>query len=239
MEINYYHMKRMINALLLISTVLMMSACELDNYEGPNAKIFGSVLDATSGEPIEQDIVDGSKILYIEHGYQNPETQNMVIKTDGSYRNNLMFAGTYTIFFNESNFVRPDTLKDYTVRGGDNTLDFEVQPYIRVSDESISRVGDKIVASFTITPTVGNEVKEVGLFAHVDYVVGNRFKLVEKKQAVNAVVGSPTTYVLEIDLTTGDGSKLKSGHEYYFRVGALINAPGAKYNYASAKLLGI
>ena len=45
-------------------------------------------LDIETGELVEQDIIDGAQIEFIEHGFENPETQYMVIKNNGTYRNN-------------------------------------------------------------------------------------------------------------------------------------------------------
>ncbi len=214
----------MIGAFLAIT----LSSCELDNYDGPNASIYGSVVDVQGGALIEQDVDNGSKIIYKELGFTNPEEQNMVFKVNGEYRNNLIFAGKYDIYFNESNFVKPDTLKAYTVKEGENQLNFTVQPYIRISNVSIIKSGSEIVATFTVTPTVTNNVKQVGLFGHIDRVAGNQYALQKTTQNINAASKDiPVTYTLRL----GTGG-FKTGKEYYFRVGGLIDVPNAKYNYA-------
>ncbi len=220
----------MTGAFLAITSV----SCELDNYGGPDAAIYGSVKDVQGGALIEQDVDNGSKIIYKELGYRNPEEQNMIFKVNGEYRNNLIFEGKYDIYFNESNFIKPDTLKAYTIQEGENKLDFTVQPYIRVSNVSITKSGNEIVATFTITPTVTNNVKQIGLFGHIDHVVGNQFALQKTTQNINAASKDvPVTYTLRLG-TSG----FKTGTEYYFRVGALIDVSNAKYNYApSVKII--
>ncbi len=227
-------MRKFKNICLLACALVVFSSCELDNYDAPNVSLHGSFLDETTGELVEQDIVGGTKIIFVERGFSNPEEQNMVVKTDGTYRNDLMFAGEYDLYFNESNFVLPDTLRRKELKQRENKLDFIVQPYIRITKKKIERVGNKIVATFSIKPTVDKKVRQIGLFAHVDYVVGDRFKLVESKQDVNGIVANETAYKLEIDLDSNNGSKLKPNKEYYFRVGALIDENGARYNYAPA-----
>ena len=47
-----------------------------------------------------------------------------------------------------------------------------------------------------------------------------------------------TEYTLEIHLEQHQQA-LKSGEQYYFRVGALIDAPEAKYNYVQAVLIAL
>lgn len=218
-------------ALLTVSLI----SCELDNFEGPDAVVFGAVKDVKDGSLIQQDVDNGSKIIYVEQGWSNPEEQQMIFKETGEYRNNMVFSGIYDIYFNESNFVKPDILKEYKISPGDNQIDFTVQPYIRVSNVSITKVGTEIVATFTITPTVDNPVSKVGLFGHLDRIVGDKFALAKVDQAVNtASKDTPTTYTLKLST-----SKFKVGQEYYFRVGGLINAANAKYNYAPAVKISI
>ncbi|GHS91438.1 hypothetical protein FACS1894174_01290 [Bacteroidia bacterium] len=213
--------------LITVFTVSMIS-CELDNYNGPDATIKGVVKDVKDGSLIEQDVDGGSKIIYKELGFENPEEQQMIFKVNGEYQNNVLFAARYDIYFNESNFVKPDTLKAYEIKKGANSLDFIVQPYIRVSNVSIVKSGNEIVATFTITPTVVNNVKQIGLFGHIDRIAGNQLALQRKTQDINAASkDTPVTYTLK--LSTGG---FKSGQEYYFRVGGIVDVANAKYNYA-------
>lgn len=218
-----------------IIAVVLFASCKLDQYDAPNASIHGVVRDVNGGALIQQDVEAGSKIIYREHGFQNPEEQQMIFKENGEYRNNLMFPGRYDFYFNESNFVKPDTLKSYFVKAGDNTLDFTVQPYIRVSSVTIAKTGNEIVATFTITPTVTNNVKQIGLFGHIDRIVGNQFALQRATRNIDAASkDTPVTYTLKLS-TNG----FTAGTTYYFRVGALIDVANAKYNYAPSVTITI
>jgi len=211
-----------------------MNSCELDNFDGPDAIIKGSFYDNETGKLIEQDIINGTKIKYIELGWTNPEIQQMVVKCDGSYQNKLMFSGKYDFYFEESNFIPPARLSDYSINKGSNTLDFIVQPYIRITGSVIKKDGNYIVAKFTVAPTVLTNVESIGLFAHSDYAVGNELKLTESKIVINSLITGSKSYTLQIDLTSSDATKLIAGKTYYFRVGARISIAGAKYNYAPA-----
>ena len=122
-------------------TAFAFTSCELDNYDGPDASISGEVRDIETGDLIQQDISNGSNIIFMEHGFENPEEQRMIFKVNGEYTNNLMFSGVYDFYFNESNFVKPEKLTDYRIKSGANKLDFEVLPYIRVSDVTVQKVG--------------------------------------------------------------------------------------------------
>ena len=99
-------------AVAAVSCVLF-TACELDNYDGPDAQIYGEIRDIETDALIEQDIVSGSRICYEELGYENPEQQYMNFMVNGEYRNNLVFSGKYDIYFAISNFNCP--LGNYTL----------------------------------------------------------------------------------------------------------------------------
>ncbi|WP_353719369.1 DUF3823 domain-containing protein [Dyadobacter sp. 676] len=90
------------SALLLFFGV---TACSVDNYPAPDSQLYGTFLDIETNEPVEQDIIRGSTIEYIEHGYASQTKQTMIVKNDGTYRNNLIFANTYTIAPVRGNFV--------------------------------------------------------------------------------------------------------------------------------------
>ncbi len=213
---------------------LSLTACELDNYDGPNARIYGEVRDIRTGELVQQDI-NGTKIMYEELGFENPDRQQMIFRVNGEYRNDLMFAARYDIYFEESNFVIPDRLEGYEVKRGENRLDFEVQPYIRISDVAIRKEADDIVATFTVTPTVESAVRSVALFGHIDYVVGDSFAQARTTQNVNESF-KDTGRVFTLRMSR---SQFKSGQAYYFRVGAVVDVANAKHNYAPAVRLTI
>lgn len=215
----------------VITGLIFLSSCELDNYDGPDASFYGTIIDYETGEAIQQDIISGAEIEYIEHGFENPQIQYMVIKNDGTYRNDLMFSGTYTVSLVRGNFVTPPT--DTVEIKGDFKLDFEVQPYIRVKDANIVKNGNKITATFKLQQTVTNKVKKIGLYAHPEPTVGEPMKQVSAEMNINAVTNESTIYTLEIDLPSNI-TFLKPGGKYYFRVGALIDAAQAKFNYAPA-----
>ena len=214
----------------LIIASATFSSCELDNYDEPNASISGGIYDYETKELVRQDIVSGAQIEYIEHGYNNPETQFQIIKSDGTYMNTLMFANTYTMHLLRGNFV-PIEEQEIVVKGN-TVLNFDVQPYIRVKNSKIEKVGNKIVASFNIQQTVSNTVQRIGLYAHSQDYVGVNSRAVAVEQDLNVVTNESTVYTLEIDLEANK-NELKPGKQYYFIIGALINASEAKLNYAA------
>ncbi|WP_229203956.1 DUF3823 domain-containing protein [Dyadobacter alkalitolerans] len=214
-----------------LAMLLFASGCKIDNYPAPDAQLYGTFLDAETNEPVEQDIIRGSTIEYIEHGYASQTKQVMLVKNDGTYRNNLIFANQYTITPVRGNFV-PTEPQEVTV-AGETQLDFKVQPYIRLKDAKIEKVGSKVIATFKIQQTVINNVRKIGLYAHPEPSVGEPMRTVLSETEINGATDPNKVYKLEIDIPS-NSNNLKTGNQYFFRVGAIIDAPESKFNYAKA-----
>lgn len=221
---------------ILFICIAALASCKKDNYAGPDAGLSGNFIDEATNELVQMDIIRGTRIEFIEHGYANPQSQYMILKNDGTYANTLMFANTYTLKISEPNFI-PIAPQDIEIKG-QTKLDFKVTPYIRVMDVSIVKNGTKVVATFKLQQNVINNVQKIGLYAHSDSRVGEPMRLVSVEQQINAVTTPSQVFTLEIDLPS-NSSQLKPGNNYYFRVGALIGVGGSKPNYAPAVKLGI
>ncbi|MFD1139858.1 DUF3823 domain-containing protein [Larkinella insperata] len=226
-------LNRYLSALVLL---LVAAACSVDNYPAPDAQLYGALLDIDTNEPVEQDIIRGSTIEYIEHGYASQTKQTIIIKNDGTYRNNLVFANTYTITPVRGNFV-PMTPQEVKIEGA-TQLDFKVQPYIRVKEAKMEKVGSKVVATFKLQQTVINNVRKIGLYAHPEPSVGEPMRTALVEQDINGTVDPNKVYRLELDLPS-NSNVLVAGRSYFFRVGAVIDAPESKFNYAKAVRLSL
>lgn len=241
-------MKKYINVILIIPFLsLVLFACEPDNYEGPNAQVHGSVKDAETGKLIETELINGNVIRTYEQGFEIEQRRNWFIKNSGEYRNNLVFAGEYRYEMFECNFYPTDGI--ITINAGDNIIDFEVIPYIRIKNPSIVKSGDEIIATFSLEAG-GPEVslKEIRLFAFSDIYVGDytRFDLnnSEDREVFSPAVeiDPSTNYTLKIDLSANE-DVFPYAKNYYFRIGALATVDGVnnsgnvKFNYAPFEVI--
>ena len=169
-------------------SALILHSWELDNYDGPDATLSGRIIDKETGELVEQDIIRGTQIEFIEHGYDNPLTQYMVIKNDGTYANKMMFANDYTIQIRSANFPATEPV-EITIKGN-TTYDFEVIPYLRIKDVQIKIEGDEVVATAKVEKTTGHKITRIGLYAHQNQQVGEQMRPIRKTvdmwQAMNA-----------------------------------------------------
>lgn len=230
-------MKNIYVFLILLSGVLVFNSCELDNYPAPSASLSGSLIDVETGELVESDIISGTRIELLEHGYENPASQYLVVKVDGTYRNDMLFEGTYSLPpIMNGNFV-PQTDTLVLDIKGQTIHDFVVQPYIRIKDASITINGTKITAKFKMQATVELKVKTIGLFGHASPSVGEPLQVGKKTQALNKVVKPDDEYEIVLDVRT-DRDFVK-GSAYHFRIGAVIDNLQAEYNYAPAVRLTI
>jgi hypothetical protein len=223
-------------------------SCKVDNYPYPNAQFFGAIRDSTGGGLVEQDLVTGSTIGAYEQGYATATLQSWVIKNNGEFRNNLVYANTYNFDFQSCNFF-PHSENGIVIKPGENLHDFLVVPYIRIKNASITynATTKKINATFSIEggkPTV--KVAKVSLYAFTDIYVGEYVKKgltatatdfpTQTLSGAAQTINPATVYSLNIDLTQAANATVFAIHRnYYFRVGAMAIQSGVgtiRTNYA-------
>lgn len=232
-----------------IGAALIMGSCELDNFDGPDAQVYGAVIDAETDELIQQEIGtsgDAATVQVIEYGYAIRKVQQWKLMVSGEYRNNLVFSGTYDVIMNNGNFVKLDTIKGYRFHKGENQLDFRVIPNIRIKEAAVKKENNAIVATFKLQ--YGHKVgkaEKIALFAQSDKNPSNSFNLARietniEGDDINFESNSQNAgkvFTLTLDLNSDEGKKLKAGQKYFFRIGALPKDLGegvqAKYNYSS------
>lgn len=219
--------------IILVASLGCVVSCELDEMQGPNAGLFGSIIDDVSGELIEQDIIRGGELELREFGYENVSPQILNYKVDGTFRDSKLFANTYKVFPLLTNFHPIDTM--IVNINGQTKLDLVVSPYIRILDSNITKEENIITATFTLEQTGFGNVTKAGLYAGHDANVGEPVRLVKSEKTINAPVhplNPVETYTITIN--ADNEQDLKEGAKYFFRIGALYDAPNARYNYATA-----
>lgn len=237
--------------LILSATIILLgvTSCDLfrlDNFPEPDAQVFGAIRDSVGGGLIETDLVNGSQIGTYELGQyaDNPELKNWVVMTNGEYRNNLVYSNTYRIEFMSCNFF-PYTIPQMVINPGPNQIDFQVVPFIRIKNLSITHdaANNKIVATFNIEagkPTV--KVASMALYVFTDMYVGEYIKntvsagtgLPTRSFTPAATIDPETIYTLSIDLAA-NASVFAVHRNYYFRVGVKASQTGVgtiRSNYA-------
>ena len=90
-----------------------------------------------------------------------------------------------------------------------------------------------IRASFTLVQTGFDKVRTIGLFVFPEPTVGYQMNTVKVEMAVGERFKAPQKFDINLNIPA-NSSKLKEGKSYFFRVGAIVDVPEAKYNYAPA-----
>lgn len=246
-------MKKIYYLIFFITSLLFgVTSCEIDNFPGPDAQVYGAIKDSLGGGLVETDAngTTGSLIGVYELGQYaaNPLRKTWIIKQNGEYRNNLVFSNDYKFEFTSCNFFPQSQTQ--TVNPGENKIDFTVVPYIRIKNLSITydAAAKKINASFSLEGGRKSvKVSTLKLYAYTDMYVGENVK-----KTLSVGTGTPTrsltgaaqtivpgtVYTLSIDLAANQGTD-KNGfgvhRNYYFRVGAMAVQAGVgtiRYNYA-------
>ena len=179
-------------------------------------------------------------IQVYEQGWDGEAAQNWYVKYDGTYTNNLVFAGKYRMDFTYLPFYPLAQAPVIDIAKGSNTKDFTVTPYARVKNAKV--VYDKAAKVFKAECDVeaGNVemtplVKEVRLMVYTDKFVNtntNRASTYAASAKSNVASGSHIS-----DLTidpAANNDKLKEEFKYvrphYFRVSATCANLGTNNN---------
>ena len=175
-------MKKLINTIAVVLALATAASCsmfKLDNYDGPNAKVSGKLVDAQTGELIgveaafSQEIdwanvdwstwtfptitVSKGSLIVNELGWKDKsgkevyEDQRWFIRFDGRYRNDLIFAGDYKVLFKELPCYENDQV--LTLREGENKgQDLKTLPFCRIVDPKIvyDAAAKKVKATFKV-----------------------------------------------------------------------------------------
>jgi hypothetical protein len=212
----------------MILTAALMTACEIDNYDAPDASLKGTVIDETTGQGLITEQPDGVQIRYRElsEKYPNAQFRNFWCRADGTYSNTKLFAARYEVY-PEGAFVAPEHKEVTLVSGSETKLDFTVKPYvsIEINDNDVVKSGNALTLKFKLTKNAGtiqdyrifatNRTPLVGTVA-TDDIGGNEI-------ALSAWAAADTTI-------TATRTGFTSG-KYWVRVGARCKeAPSSRYN---------
>lgn len=220
----------------IFTLMVLANSCKLDSYDYPNAQLSGSIIDSETNELIQSDIITGTTIKIVEHGYDPVSPQYLRVKTDGSYANMLLFSNAYTVQPDQRNFIQIDE-QDINI-GKDTKLDFMVTPYIRIKDAAIVKEGNNIIATFRLQKTTPDAVSKIGLYAHSEPIVGEPIRLVAVEKVLNRQVTEDEIFKVVMNVARNT-ALLKTNQSYYFRIGALSSFGGAKFNYVPAQQINV
>ncbi len=244
---------------MAILAMTFMTSCdwfELDNQAGYNAQVYGTLVDSETGDPVLSEIygsdgggwgvsVSVGYLTVVEQGWDAEANQNWNVKNNGTYRNNLVFAGTYRMNTSNANYY--PTNQKFVLKEGENEVNFTVTPYARVIEQNISydSTAKKIKATCkveVVDPTQTPKLKEVRLCCFTDSFVGSGFNNCKNDtEAVAKDVTFDENGIAEVTLaidTQNAANKTEFQYErtHYVRIAALAAGDGvnssSRYNFS-------
>ena len=231
---------------LMIGAALLLASCQkIDNWDEPNARIYGNVIDSYTGTNLVMDQNDW-QIRIIDRTWekQNVGTKaqyrSLAVEKDGVYNNSKMFSGTYDMIPYDGPFWPVDTIKGVVLES-EIQQDFTVKPYLQVQDFTATVVGTNLTLTCRVkAPVITGlpNLYEIMPFLSLTTFCGasnyiNIGDYTSKKISINkswasyVPGGGDTTPVITIGPLL-----VKSGYTYYVRIGANVNALSRRYNYS-------
>lgn len=232
--------------LMFGAALLFLASChEIDNWDAPDARLYGNVIDSYTGDNLVMDQNDW-QIRIIDRTWEemNPgsvaQYQSLAVMQDGVYNNSKLFSGTYDMLPYDGPFWPVDTVKG-VVLNRETQQDFTVTPYLQVIDFTHTLVGTNLTLTCRVKAPVRTDLPnlyEVMPFLSLTTFCGasnyiNIGDYTTKKISINkswaeyVPDGSDTTPVITLGPL-----QVKPGYTYYVRIGANVNALGRKYNYS-------
>ena len=215
------------NILFFLFTLLVLSSCEIDNYDEPNLTVSGRIVDAQTNALVESG---GSNSGTIVKFYQNNSAQALLFKTmpDGTFTNSRVFAGNYRYVAEGPFQVITDTPS--IVIKANTEIEIKVTPNVRLIASVVSKSGTTAVIKVTYEKlAVGQALKFLGV-AWSTVTNPNKF-------AFGVDGGYIENNVQSQDLSSGEQqftiTGLKPNTKYYVRASAQVIAPGNYYNYST------
>lgn len=217
---------------------ILMVSCELnelDNYAAPDAQLFGYIIDSETGEYVTSELFNGSTVSLTQLGYENPTNIYLKVDMNGKYENDLVFGGQYRIKPYARNYIYKGTGDTITI-SGHQQYDFNVVPFVRFIDPSMTVEGQKVKATFKIKNNLAEEgvnINKIALFLYDGPMVGSQVR-----NAASKIMTVDTTYdpdeLQSITLNLPSHmNDIQAGKTYYFRLGALSSYSGAVYNFSN------
>ena len=253
-------MKKFIKSIALLIPALTMSAScsmfKLDNFDGPNAQVNGKIMDIVTGEKIGIEAatanswdwstwsnvttVSYGSLVVIEQGWDAEADQDWMVRFDGMYTNNLVFAGEYRFSSKKLPCYEPSAEKNtFILKQGKNRVDIGLLPFCRIHNPQFSynATTKKLVATFYVElgdPSRANQVTNVAFCANTQLFVGcSNMNLAKDDPGAKAKNVQPGELItLEIDTTLGANANLfkYSSQDRYLRLAAMAEGNGYNSN---------
>ncbi len=255
-------MKKIISYIVVCVFLIASSCSKTDNYAAPDQILKGSIIDGGTGKNLQSEVSGengtGTRIELKELSWSdNPTSQFLACMQDGTYNNTKIFAGKYKISADgafvpliQAGANPVDKSQTIEVRGGTTTVNFTVDPFLRVEwvGEPVLNANGTITASFKVTrgttdPNYQLPVTDIHLYVNNLKYVGNNANSFDARYSNRPTYSGTTGNALlgqTLTLTTTGGA-LPGKRPYYLRVGARTTFPnlGRPFNFNEVKMVNV
>ncbi len=247
------HMKKLLFCLLIVVYGFYMASCmEIDNFDAPDAHVTGRLIDKTTGQNFITDHGDTHIRLWEMSFSENPAPQSIPVKFDGTYNNERLFAGTYDMLPQNGPYWPADTIRNVAIGNKTVTQNFEVTPYLHITDFEAVLEGTTLTLSCRLSAPY-TEMTINGNVVPLPNVLEVRpFLSLTKYCGAANYIGEYWTNDYRVNLrrvwsridSDGDGVSdevytiivpVKKGYTYNVRMGANVNYTDQKFNYSEVK----
>jgi len=140
-------MKSKLLTLLSITLLFIFSGCEKDNYKAPDATITGRVVYQNLPLGVRSD---GVQLELYQPGYAFSNKIPVYVKWDGTFSVKT-FSGNYKLTRLKGNGPWADNTDTINVQlNGTANVDVPVDPFFIVKNETFTRTGTTVTATFNL-----------------------------------------------------------------------------------------
>lgn len=188
---------------ILSALVIMLTSCEKDNYDAPDAMLTGRVV--YNGEAVGLKNGEVTVRLY-EPGWELSSTTyiNISVAQDGTFSASVFGGKTYKLVrvANIGPWENPTAADTITVKVDGNTeVDIPVTPYFSISASDISITNGVVNATMSVKQnSASSTIESVGLYVASNMIVdANNCKV--KGEHLGAVITDLNNIHLSANLT--------------------------------------
>lgn len=250
---------KIIKFILIVPCILLIfTGCKKDNYASPDSSIHGALTDGEIGGTLELSQAGSNSTVRMTVNdparYPSPGNFDLVVKTDGTFSNSLIFAENYKVYplalSGPWQYLAGDTARVTIGSGQDVAANFKVIPYFRITAPTVTdSTVTFTVTKATATPTTNNLTNNNNCLILINNynivnesvssnTTGKYYQNQFQFKVDNSILGAPFTPTAGTDATTGKPYSFKFAlthlpkGTYYFRIAILGSGSGGKYNYS-------